>query len=144
MIKTGYICCVNNRGTLADYFERNMLLYQLENGTLTQKEMAQILHFSRGYLNQLLEGGRVKMSYHAALYCAQVFMDYQIMDILGYERPSIPEAILPYPSPIRLAFAKSVRRAKELGITPQSEEFLKILTNEVSKVSPSETSKSIE
>lgn len=79
LTKNWYIYCVN-KGKLADYFERNMLLYQLENGSLNQKEMANVLHFSRGYLNQLLEGGRETMSYHAALFCAQVFMDYEIME----------------------------------------------------------------
>ena len=135
-----YIYTVNGKGKLADYFERNYLKYQMENGRMSLVKFAEILKFSKSFLSQLLEGKRTKMTYHTARFVADTLGDYEIMDILNYERPDPSDVVSKYPPAVRSALANAVREIESLGISPDSDEAVKIFIDEVSKLERSESS----
>lgn len=92
LTEIGYIQCVD-KGRLADYFERGYLEYQLANGRISLTEFAERLKITKGYLSLLMEGKRITLSYHKALFIAETLGDYEILDVLGYERPACEEDI---------------------------------------------------
>ena len=128
--KACYIWCVN-KGKLADYFEQNFLRWMMAHGRMTQTEFADLLKISKGYLNQLLEGKRTTLSFHAAIYIARLLGDYEILDILGFERPVDPEMTFP---PLEAAALRSAAEIiKERGLSWNSPEAVGIITDALSK-----------
>lgn len=118
-----------NKGRLANYFEKGYLKYQLTHGRMSQAKFAGVLNFSKGYLNQLLEGKRTSMTFHAALYVADVLEDDEILEILGYSRPdNSPRKItLDQLSPyLKDRLSRSLEEIQEAisssGIKPESDE----------------------
>lgn len=127
-IKNGIIYFVN-KGRLANYFEKGYLKYQLTHGRMSQAKFASVLNLSKGYLNQLLEGKRTSMTFHAALFAADVLEDDEILEILGYTRPeSSPRKItLNQLSPdLQERLSRSLEEIQyaisSSGIEPESEE----------------------
>jgi hypothetical protein len=125
----GYIWIVN-KGRLANYFERNYLRWQMDHGRITQAKFAKLLHFSPGYLNHLLEGDNKSLSFHAAVYCARLLGDYEIFEILGFERPEEPEGI--FPPEVEAVMLSAAARIKEGGLAWNSPEAVGILTEALS------------
>jgi transcriptional regulator with XRE-family HTH domain len=113
---------VVNKGKLADYFEKNYLQYQLKHGRCSQDKYAKLLGFSKGYLNQLLEGKKTTLGYHAALFVARFTEDYEILDILGYDRP-----VNPFPSRLSSALESARLKIIEAGISGESPEASMII-----------------
>jgi len=143
LTKIGYIYIVD-KGRVAAYFERNYLKYQMDNGRISLTKFAEIFRFSRGFLSQLMEGRRTSMTYHTALFVAVTLNDYEIMDILGYERPGSFSLPPETPAGIRSAFAVAIERILQSGLTFNSDEALTILTEELSKVAPKDTTNNSE
>ena len=118
-----------NKGKLANYFERGYLNYQLSHGRMSQAAFARVLNLSKGYMNQLLEGKRTSMTFHAALYVADMLEDDEILEILGYSRPdNSPRKItLDQLSPyLKDRLSRSLEEIQEAilssGINPESDE----------------------
>lgn len=126
--KNGIIFFVN-KGKLANYFERGYLNYQLEHGRMSQAAFARVLQLSKGYLNQLLEGKRTSMTYHAAVFIADILGDDEILEILSYERSDLaPRKIsIDQLSPdLQDRLSRSLEEIQSAisssGIAPESEE----------------------
>ena len=138
--KTCYIWYVN-KGKLADYFERNYLDYQKNNGRLSLTKWADVLRFSKSYLSQVMNGKNTSMSYHTARYVADVLHDYEILEILGYDLPAPDERAPFFGIPPELVAAlKSARdTVATLGISDNSPEGKAIYNSEIEKVLKSRT-----
>lgn len=76
---------------LGNWFEKQFLLWQLDHGRSTIDDFAKILGVSRSYLSMLMQGERKNMSYERAYEIAQKLNNYEIFDILGYERPELSD-----------------------------------------------------
>ena len=121
-----------SKGRLADYFERNFLEWQLKHGRTTQAKFAKLLHLSPGYLNYLLEGRRTSVTFHAAIFVADLLNDYEILDILGFEHPVSSDEF--FPPDIRSALDDARSKIKALGVAGDSPEAVEIITDALKKV----------
>jgi len=96
--------------SLAKWFERKYLEYQLEHGLMTLKDFAKILGISRPYLSLILKGERTTLSKEIALNIARVLNDYSLLDLLGYQRP--PRSYLP--EPIKARWEAAIKEIAEV------------------------------
>jgi transcriptional regulator with XRE-family HTH domain len=135
LIETGYIR-IMNKGKLADYFERNLLQWQIVHGRMTQAKFASLLHISPGYLNHLLEGDNTSLTFHTAIFIARLLGDYEILDILGFERPVDPE--MAFPPKVEAALLSAAEIIKERGFSWNSPEAVGIITDALSNVGSKE------
>lgn len=74
---------------IADWFEKKYLEWQLEHGRKSLDEFAKVLHISRGYLSQILNGDKEKIGYKSALIISDALNDDSLLEILNYSRPEI-------------------------------------------------------
>ncbi|MEN6572050.1 MAG: helix-turn-helix transcriptional regulator [Anaerolineaceae bacterium] len=66
----------------------------------------------------------------------------EVYELLGYERPASADPAAVLPPAVRSALEKAVRRIESLGISPDSDEAVKIFTEEISKLEESDNSNS--
>lgn len=127
MITNCYIICMEEKGPLAEWFEKKYLEWQLENGRKSLDEFSKYLSISRGYVSQIMNGDRKTIGLRSALHIADVLDDTTILDILSYPNPKEGAVYIPgYPHMSKmLTEAFATMRAR--GVDDDSPEAVQIL-----------------
>ena len=123
------------KGELSEYFEKNYLKYQMINGRLSMTKLASIMHFSKGYLSQLMEGKRASVTYHTALFIGVFFNDFSILDILEYEKPDTQTlaAFMLLSPRVRQALSEALLKISESGSEFDSPESVALITSKLNE-----------
>ncbi|MEN6522338.1 MAG: hypothetical protein ABFD14_01305 [Anaerolineaceae bacterium] len=117
--------------TLAEWFEKDFLQFQLEFGRSSLKKYAEHIQLSQGYVSQLMAGKRTTVSLSKSKEIAEIRHDPTILDIQGYARSdsqNITIDSLPRKLRERLSFAleEIETTLRTQSIQPDSREGINI------------------
>lgn len=129
---------MKDKGPVARWLEKKYIQWINEQGEVkNQEEFANYLGIDRVTFNRHYNGTVKRMELSTALKYAKKLNDFEILDILGYERPSEDDLLSGFPPDIREALSASLSEARsELvrrGMTEGSAEALSIINTAFAK-----------
>lgn len=127
-----YNLFMESKGPVARWLEKKYVQWINDQGVVrSQKEFAEFLGLDRVTFNRYYNGSRERMDYKNALQISSRLGDFELLDILGYERPSADSLLEGYPPEFRKQFSAALGEARsELvsrGITEGTDEAREII-----------------
>jgi hypothetical protein len=123
---------MTGKGPVARWLEKKYIQWINEQGEMrTQEEFANFLGVDRVTFNRHYNGTIKRMELSTALKYAKKLNDYEILDILGYERPNEEKLLEGFPPEFKTAFSAALNEARselvKRGITEGTEEARSII-----------------
>jgi len=99
--------------TIAQWLMKKYIEWITQEGSVqSQKAFADYLGIDRVVFNRYINGKRKDINYRNAMQIARRVGDYEILDILGYERPSDDDLLKDFPDELRESIVSALNDAR--------------------------------